>query len=267
MEPSAAIAVIETDLRRLVETVLSKRDGQQWIDRALQPDAIERLQGRLNEEEKRRAPATIPGSLVAYTHLFELRKIIEKNWQDFAAALGEKRDFVVLMDRVEDFRNAPAHSRELLPYEVSLLAGIAGTVRTQVTRFLSTTSRDGRHYPVIESIRDSFGTVPPQLSNTQMSSVNTGLVLQVGDKIEFDCRAWDPQGRELTWQWGQTFAVQGSVTTGNEVILPWLVTEAHVGAHLNIEIQVRSSGPFHRHTGYDHRVTFIYEVDPPGLLT
>lgn len=267
MEPSAAIAIVETDLRHLAEAVLSKNDGTEWIEEHLEQEVVERLKGRLREEVKRRSPATVPSALVSYTHLFELRKIIEKNWQEFAVALGEKRDFVVLMDRVEDFRNAPAHSRELLPYEKSMLEGIAGTVRTQVTRYMSSKYQDARDYPVIESIRDSFGNASADLSSTQASSVETGLVLRVGDEVIFECRAWDPQGRELTWQWGRVFASQGSAITGSEVSLPWVVTEKDVGARLQIEIQVLSSGPYHRHTQYDHRVTFVYAVEPPALLT
>jgi Swt1-like HEPN len=160
MEPSAAIAVIETDLRHLVRVVLEKAHGSDWLAKNLDAATIHRLQERLEEERKRRAPAKVSSDLMAYTHLYELRTVIEKNWQEFSPALGEKKEFVVLMDKVEDFRNAPAHSRELLPHERSLLDGIAGTVRTQVAMYVSSQDPDKRHYPVIESIRDSFGNEP-----------------------------------------------------------------------------------------------------------
>lgn len=266
MEPSAAIAVIETDLRHLVRVVLEKAHGFDWLAKNLDAAAVDKLQERLEEERKRRAPAKVPSELTAYMHLYELRKVIEKTWQEFSSALGEKKEFVVLMDKVEDFRNAPAHSRELLPHERSLLDGIAGTVRTQVTMYVSSQDPDNRHYPIIESIRDSFGNEPTSESMKFNPLVETGLMLQVGTVVEFDARGWDPQGRDLTWRWGVPSTTSDSPSvSGNEVHFIWSPTEDNVGAGCFLTVDMLSSGRYHRGAGVDHSVIFRYSVEPPAM--
>lgn len=265
MESSAAIAIIETDLRHLVEAILSETDGPEWHDKAMTPEVLAKLKERQEEEAKRRAPAKVPSALMHYTHLYELRKIIEKRWDLFKVALGEKREFAVLMDKVEDFRNAPAHSRELLPHERSLLEGIAGEVRTKVTVYLSQRSPDAKYYPVIESARDSFGNTTDKLNPRYPGGavVTTGLRLQVGQEVTFECRGWDPQGRDLTWWYGVTFARTGRSTKGTAVSFTYIPSTEDVGLGRGLEIELMSGGPYHRFGTYDHRVTFLYDVDPP----
>lgn len=265
MEPSAAIAVIETDLRHLVRVVLEKVHGSDWLAKNFDAATVEQLQERLEEERKRRAPAKISSELTAFTHLYELRKVIERNWQEFSPALGEKKEFVVLMDKVEDFRNAPAHSRELFPHERSLLDGIAGTVRTQVTMYVSSQDPDRRHYPIIESIRDSFGNEPTPESLASNPLVDTGLRLQVGTVVEFDARGWDPQGRDLTWRWGVLSVDNDSPSvTGNEVHFIWSPTELDVGRNCFLTVEMFSSGRYHRGAGVDQTIVFRYSVEPPA---
>lgn len=265
MEATASIAVIETDLRRLVDAIFTRIHGTNWRDQHIGDETIAKLNSRLEEERKRRSPAQVAEDLLAYTHLYELRTLIEKDWEYFKESLGEKREFSVLMDKVEDFRNAPAHSRELLPYEKAILEGISGEIRTKVTIYLSQQSTDSMHYPIIESIRDSFGNTPLDLGDRPLNDVWTDIHLQVGQIINFEGRAWDPQGRELTWQWGVTFPYLEGTTTGSEVVLSWSPTEANVGRSCSFTIALSSAGQYHRITGYDQLVCFHYTVDPPTI--
>jgi hypothetical protein len=221
VDPSEAIAIIETDLRELAKVVLTSARGGDWLQSTLDPAEIDELQGRLEEERKRRTPAVVPDELIAYTHIYELRKIIEKNWQFFAVALGEKKTFVVFMDKVEDYRNAPSHSRELLPHERSLLEGIAGEIRSRATAYRSSQAPDASYYPVIESIRDGFGNTPDRLSTEVATTTEVGVRLRPGQVLRFECRGWDPQGRELIWRIGRVFAsyAKGDPARGPSVVL------------------------------------------------
>lgn len=259
MEPGQAIAIIETDLRRLIRAAM--RNEGNWLTRAFGEEAVAELGARQLEESRRRSPAVVPSDPLEYTHLYQLRTLINKNWQLFASPLGAKKDFDVLIGIVEDFRNAPAHSRELLPHERLLLEGIAGKIRTQVTNFVSTQSADAKHYPIIELVRDSFGNT----ASESKQIVATGLTLQVGDVVTYQCRGWDSQGRELTWRWGVTSAISGPATTGTEVEIQWVVKPEHVASFVHLEIQLLSNGQFHRHRFYDDEATFRYTVDPPTV--
>ena len=260
MEPQAAIALIETDLRALVRSVLT---DEQWRS-ALGGGKTEDLQKRQSEEAKRRSPAVVPSDLLQYTHFYELRQIIVAKWDQFAAALGKKRDFEVWADQIEDFRNAPAHSRELLPFERSLLEGIAGAVRTRVTMFRSSQDSDMSYYPVIESVTDSFGHRLEQISTDGVTAAQftTTVRLRPGQEVTFQARGWDPQGRELTWGLAAGNRHLESVV-GNEVDVTWTVGESDVARYCHIYLSLTSSGKYHRYTSLDHQVVFRYQVDPP----
>ena len=268
MEATVAIAIIETDLRRLANAVLSQTDGADWKVNCFDKETIEKLELRRGEERKRRAPALVSEDLLAYTHLYELRTLIEKSWSKFKMALGdslgEKKEFAVLMDKVEDFRNAPAHSRELLPFERAMLEGISGEIRTKVTLYLSEQSADSMHYPIIEYIRDSFGNTPRNLDPSPLASHDTEMHLEVGQHVDFECRAWDPQGRELTWVWGVGMSVErGGRATGTSATFSWAPTEEDVGRYCALFIQIASTGPFHRFRNHDQTIAFVYTINPP----
>ena len=40
-----------------------------------------------------------------------------------------RKTFDVYMDRLEEFRNPPMHSRTLVPFEVALVEGMTGEIR------------------------------------------------------------------------------------------------------------------------------------------
>lgn len=264
MEPNAAIAVIENDLRYVVTKVLSEHLGTEWITETVDEGTRLALIARQGEEAKRRTPFLVPSDLLAYTHLYELLKIIRSKWELFKPVLGDRREFDVWMKSVEDFRNAPAHSRELLPYERQLLEGIAGIVRTKATIYRSSKGSDMQHYPVIESVVDGFGNAAEVSEPSSTNIVETNVELQVGQRVTFDCRGWDPQGRELNWRAEYHGRLLGQPRSGNEVQLEFVVTEELVSSSLFIDVEMTSAGKYHRLRLYDQQASFLYSVDPPA---
>jgi hypothetical protein len=262
MEPSEAIAVIETNLRALVHLVMTDEYGANWAGSQLDDATRASLESRMREEAKRRAPAVVTSDLQNYTHLYELRKIITKHWELYKPALGEKRAFDVLMGFVEDYRNAPAHSRTLLQYERAHLEGIAGIIRTQVTKHRSLRGPDMEYYPVFESITDSFGNT---WTSDGKEPVWTGVTLDVGDVVTFDIRAWDPQGRDLFVR--VIFGVGGIRSLPFAPLdgpIVWQVTGEEVAHQLRVGIYMKSSSAYHREGSFDHAISFYYSVRPPA---
>lgn len=265
MEPSVAIVIIETDLRYLIGDASYKTWGPDWLNRVFREEQVAELKERHSSEKSRRVPFKVSDDLLAYTSLIELHSVLERNWEVFAAVLGKQKEFDVLIKQVEDYRNAIAHSRELLPHERTLLEGIAGVIRTKVTIYRSEKGGDIKHYPVIESVHDSFGNAIANVSTDGQSNiVETGLKLTLGQSVTFSCRGWDPQERELVWSLIHRNGFS-AVTIGTEVDLEWVVMEENVRLNCYIEIELTSRGRFHRFGGYDHRVAFRYEVEPPPV--
>ena len=72
------------------------------------------------------------------------------------------------MNRLEGFRNAPMHSRTLVPFEGALAEGMTGEIRNKVTSYRSELDLADRHFPRIEYVRDSFGNAPTRGSLTDI---------------------------------------------------------------------------------------------------
>ncbi|MBV9870949.1 MAG: hypothetical protein JO214_10045 [Frankiaceae bacterium] len=259
VDPGDAINALEVTLRQLVRLVI----GDNWradVD-------VARLEERQTEERKRRDGSIVERDLLAFTHVHELRHVIEKHWPDFKPALHDRKRFDVYMDRVEDFRNAPMHSRTLLPFEVALLTGIVGEIRNEVTLYYSGRGPDMKHYPTVESIVDSFGNTAAIKSDAGGDGMTpTGLRLHVGQVVTFVGSGWDPHNRPLTWELLITnVAGDASLDTkvGSEVALTWRVEPSHVSESARVVIKVMSNGPYHRRGTYDFFHHFDYAVDPP----
>ncbi len=251
MEPSEAVNLLEVVLRDLIRRVL----GDDWLARSgLKQD---KLEDRRTEEAKRRDGTVLQEDLLAYAHLYELRRAIDRNWDAFQPALGDKKRFTVYLDRAEDFRNAPMHSRELLPFERELLGGIVGEIANKVTIYRSEQGPDDRYYPVIESITDSHGVVAVEWYN-----MPTGLRLRVGDTVTFRCRGSDPQGRSLTWELYLPPESRDQ-QEGVDVSLTWRVTESDVSERTSVWVYMASDGQFHRYGQYDDQRQYFYAVEPP----
>jgi hypothetical protein len=258
MEPSEAINVVESVLRQAIREVL----GDAWSDGTGVDVTI--LEQRRLEEAKRRNGAVVDEHLLAYTHLRDLQQIVLRRWASFKPIFKDQSRFKVYMGRLEDFRNAPMHSRSLLPFERSLISGIAGEFRNVLTLWRSQRAPDMTWYPRIESITDSLGNaVAP---DGPVGNVVVPARLQVGELLTFRCIGWDPDDREPTWTLHAQAAHGPELDrqVGAAVTLSWHVQDAQVAESSIIVIQMRSPSQYHRLPwGVDASVSAFYAVSPP----
>jgi hypothetical protein len=255
VEPAEAINVVESVLRQAITQAL----GTAWTNDLV----VAQLEERRTEEAKRRNGAVVDDDLLAYTHLYELLEIIKKQWPQFKPIFKDQKRFEVYLKRLEDFRNAPMHSRTLLPFERDLLSGIAGELRNSLTLWRSQQAPDMSWYPNVDSITDSLGNT----LDITADNVRVPARLQVGDVLKFRCIAWDPQDRELTWTLHADAHIGPELDrqVGSEVTLGWNITEANVAETSIVVIQMRSDGRYHRLPwGVDISITTLYAVDPPA---
>jgi hypothetical protein len=171
------------------------------------------------------------------------------------------------MGRLQDFRNAPMHSRPLLPFERDLLAGIAGEIRNSFTLWRSEHAPDMTFYPSIDSVVDSFGNLIP--ANAPNKNVLLSTRLQVGDVVSFRCTGTDPQGRDLTWMLAPFSALGKEIDRqiGPDVTLTWSVSEDDIGEPSILALTLISAGKYHRQSWGDVRINLFYAVEPPVTST
>lgn len=270
LEPSIALATSERALRQLMTMVFTAQHGPGWIRKVARDVDVVKWQEKAEVEAKKRTTrgvARVSSSELDYAELYQLIQLIEKNWALFSPALGDKKITLALLARLDDLRNTVAHSREVLPFESDLLAGIAGEIRNRVTLYMSSQGPAGEYYPRIESVTDSFGNVVDGARALESSNphLETKQTLDVGDVVTFQCRGTDPQGRDIAWSLtGYPGTSSMDAFTGNDGELRWEVGVQDVSDTSWVQITMKSVDDFHRWPeGRDGFAAFGYRVRPP----
>jgi hypothetical protein len=263
MGASEDIISAENVLRDLIETVLSAALGLDWLEKSgLTAERLDGMRGRLAAETASRPGGTVEQRLIYYSDLPDLKTIIDKNWERFKPCLGEKKACDVNLDRLADFRIAEMHGRPLLPFELSLTAGISGEIRNRVAIFRSEMGPSREYFPRIEYVRDSFGNVRRGHGSAPEGSA-VRLILHPGDEIVFDCHAWDPDNLPFTWS-----VLRGSggrlldASASPEFV--WRVAADDIADPCTIFFYLKSTRAYHRNATYDDGVSFSYTVLPRG---
>jgi hypothetical protein len=246
-------------------------------------------------EEKRQESGVADERLIYYANFYDLKPILLKNWPLFADALGDRKSIKVWLDTLERYRDPDAHRRELLPHQKHMILGIEGEIRGRLVRYRSKQETATDYFPRIESVRDNLGNIwtpdrlglsevlrraksivsilggdvqqdPPdrdresEVVSRETGTLQTGMTLRPGDKVEFVVTARDPLDDPLEYGMripGGDFQWQSD---GNFV---WQVTEAHVRELLIVDFEIRSPRPFHASGATDHHVEISYIVLPP----
>lgn len=219
------------------------------------------LEAKRTEDRAKRRGTAVNEDLLAYTEFIQLQAIILDNWSKFEPALGKKKYIDAYFSRLSGFRNPAMHSRPLREFERDLVSGIVGELRNLIVLYRTTRGPDMKHYPRIEQVTDSLGNSP----NSPVDH-SPQLRLEVGDLITFECRGWDPEGRDLTWELTKHHGFGGEVLSeahGSAAQLELTVTEDMVSEDFFVEITMTSAGPYHRHGTWDETCQFYYAVNRP----
>ena len=270
MAPQIALTTAERAIRQLMESVYPPAYGEGWLTRVAPEGKPAEWAKRLEAERgkaRTRGEAQPSERLIDYGNLYELLQIADQHWAPLSPALGKQRSFSALLGHLEQLRDPIAHSRQLLPFQCDLAAGIAGYIRNKVTIYLSTQDELGEFFPRMESARDSFGNelAGGMQEDGLLGSYQTGLTLIPGEVVLFDCTGWDAQGRTLRWDLIGARRVVVDEAVGNEVTLRWEVQPQDIGVTAGVHIRVKADGAaFHRYAPgeSDGRAFFNYRVLP-----
>lgn len=251
--------MVEVALRDLIGQVLEGKLGSDWIEQCVAPERVQTWRHRSEEEAKKRDGTRTDTRLIAFADFTDLAPMIRKHWEAFKPCLGDRKTFDVYMDRLEDFRNAPMHSRVLVPFELALLEGMTGEIRNKVTLYRTKDSTD-RYFPRIESVRDSFG----HSYEGGGAAVRTNVVLHPGDQVVFECVGWDPENRELDWEmfvW-PNLNTRAKAVRGHKLRITWDVDEVDIAEIATVHLNMASDRSWHRQGTNDDTVHFQYSVLP-----
>ena len=253
MNEKQALQDVENALRDFISAKLAEKFGADWYQECgLSEDRINKWLEKLESEKKKQRFSTCDSRPIYYSDFYDLRNLLQKNWEIFHPALGDKRETDVFLGLLENYRNSSAHGRELLTYQKHLAIGIAGEFRNRITKFRSMQETGESYFPRIESVHDNYGNSWKIGDNQRLMTKN---VLREGDFLEFVVSAIDPQGELLE------YCVGGEWQEGN--VLQLELSSENIGLKISIVTRVKSKRNYHAiDNRIDAFVTFCYDVLP-----
>ena len=255
---SDALRSAENTLRDFIQEVLAENLGENWIDHCgVTPERIERWRERREEERRKIRGRGIEERLLYYADFYDLPVISKKHWPLFEPCFGKWKTMEVYLEKLEDFRNPDAHRRDLFPYEINLILGITGFIRTAVTNIRSQRKPTDEFFPRFEQVTDSFGSA----ATPDRKYVTTNRVLHPEDEVHFLAKAWDPKNDACEFRLLRNH-FDNLVDWTQEHRLRWIVREGDVGQEVTACVYLRSPRRFHARSSYDDIMSFEYTVLP-----
>jgi hypothetical protein len=271
MDVSVALRRVENVLRDTFQDVLSKSIGPDWVSKCgVSEDRLTKWKERAHEDEKKKKFSD--PRIIYYADFYDLRTIAKKCWGNGLLEIFEDtKELDVFLCILEGLRNPEAHRREFLPFEIHLAEGIAGKLRSKVTRYYSRMQTHESYYPRFEYAQDSIGNA---YSIGQGKSIASQGSLRPGDQLQFKLVANDPLGEEVEYlvypNAGSAVAKlmakdQNWSSTGD---FSFEIVDEHVGKQFIFIAIVKSNRSYHadKHPvlgGIDDQISFVYEILPP----
>jgi hypothetical protein len=152
----------ESELRYLIETVMTHKHGVSWLstpDFGVK-DYTALLARQKDDAMKFRNNATNTINVIEYCYIHELKEIIEKNWNHVFANIFHSRDRTLqLLEVLSEYRNPIMHGRNiLLTHQKHLCLGICGEILLTVDKWRIGTKHQVRSYECTFAFRVPKGT-------------------------------------------------------------------------------------------------------------
>lgn len=127
------------------------------------------------------------------------------------------------------------------------------------------------YYPVIESVRDSFGRLGGEAYRATSYDV---VRIEVGETVQFTGTAVPARGKEIFWMLYTDYTDEielrdfpieqrNDLITGELASFSYTFTEGDVGEWLVMKVFIGGDSKFHRSAGFDDSTEFVFAVNPP----
>lgn len=116
------ISEIENALRHIIVDRLSKKHGSGWFKLSVGRKLWENVIGTYNNQFG--VEIEDGGTLIKYTFVLQLKKIICSNWKDFSDLFDNKIQFEELILELNSIRREEAHNRDITTYDLAKLKEI-----------------------------------------------------------------------------------------------------------------------------------------------
>lgn len=181
----------ENTLRRLIISIIGSEDN---VDYKASPDRIEKWKEKREIEIKKNKGLLFENRILYYSDFYDLKTIIDKNWNLFLPILNNKKRFEIFFKELENYRNTISHGRNLTTSQNLLLEGILIDLKNTITIYHNKNEMKEDYFIRIIKINDNLGNIwDSDLKVTEP-------ILRVGDQYELVIEANDPKDREIEYK-------------------------------------------------------------------
>lgn len=181
----------ENALRRLVLQIIGDKDSSPY---KVSEDRILKWKEKRETELKKNNGILFEKRLLYYSDFYDLKTIINKNWELFLPILNDKKRFEVFFSEIESFRNTIAHGRNITFSQEFLLKGILSDLKNSITIYHNKNQMKDDYFIEIIRICDNLGNVWDSKSTPRDTTV------RVGDEYELIVEANDPKNRRIEYE-------------------------------------------------------------------
>ncbi len=183
----------ENTLRQLIIKLIGENDDSAYN---VTTERVDTWKEKREIEKKKHKGILIENRLIFYSDFYDLKPIINKNWELFKPILIDKKRFEVFFDEVEKIRNTIAHGRQVLLSQELLLKGILFDLKTLITIYHNKNQMKDDYFIQIHRVSDSLGNI----WENDKSNTNKEPILRVGDEYEIIIEAFDPKNRKIKYE-------------------------------------------------------------------
>ena len=184
------ITEYENSLRRIILLILEDKINNYRIS----PERITIWTEKREIARKKFKETLREERLIYYSDFYDLKNIINKNWEKFLPILLHKKRFEIFYEEMELYRNEVSHGRDLTTSQMNLMNGIVNDLKTLITIYHNKNQMKDDYFIKILKISDNIGNV------WEESKTLKSIVLREGDYYELIIEAFDPKGREIHYK-------------------------------------------------------------------
>ncbi|WP_118976317.1 hypothetical protein [Taibaiella koreensis] len=254
MNETQELKDVENAMRDFIAVKMEAQFGADWFPSSgISAERIEKWKEKREEERRKFGAVVLEERLLYFSDFYDLGVIIEKNWEKiFHPVFEDKKTFTIFWKLLGDYRNPDAHRRELLTFQKHLVAGMSGYLRNKIVVHRSKMETDNDIFPRIESITDNYGNVWVPGQGAGMFET----ILYPGEKLEFNVKATDPEGRKLQYGFHPNLQWQDSH------VLKVDLDNSHIAKWKAFVIIIKSDREYHADGDHDGAVMLNYKIRP-----
>lgn len=181
----------ENILRGLIIQLIGGNDGDSY---KISSERLIKWKEKREIEAKKNRGTLIETRILYYSDFYDLKTIINKNWELFSPIINNKKRFEIFFDEVEHFRNTVAHGRNLTLSQEYLLKGIFFDLKNLITIYHNRNEMKEDYFIELIQISDNLGNTWKKYDS------NPKPILRVGDEYELTIEANDPKGRTIQYE-------------------------------------------------------------------